>query len=105
MNESKSADVIDEAVPVADGETIYVAHHDVREDGLTVTLTLALSEITDVPPTELIPDFPRYVDPDALDRMFRPGPDGELKEGGPMYLTIHGYDVRVYNTGRIEIRR
>lgn len=104
MKEPRTSDVIEEATPVSGDETIYVAHHDVSTDGLTVTLTLALSEIADVAPTELIPEFPKYVDPDALDRMFRPGPDGELKQGGPMYLTVRGFDVRIYNTGRIEIR-
>lgn len=103
-NETASSDVVEEAVPGTDEETVYVAHHDVTEDGLTVTMTLALSEVVDASPTELIPEFPRYVDPDALDRMFRPGPDGELKEGGPLFLTVRGVDVRIFNTGRIEIR-
>lgn len=104
MNEVESTDVIDEVVPVADEESVYVAHHDVTADGLTVTLTLALSEVLDLSPTALIPEFPKYVDPDALDRMFRPGPDGDLREGGPLFLTVRGADVRIYNTGRIEIR-
>lgn len=104
MDGMEPADVIDEVVPV-DGEyDVHVAHHDVEKNGLTVTLSLALAEVTDLSPTELIPLFPKHIDPDALDRMFRPRPNGELREGGPMHLTIEGYDIEIYNTGRIEIR-
>jgi hypothetical protein len=97
------SEVIDEAVEVGDGKTVYVAHHDVRENGLTVTLSLALAAVTELSPTELVPRFADHVDPDALNRLFRPLPNGDLREGGPLHLTIEGRAVRVYNTGRIEI--
>lgn len=95
------ANVIEE---VDEEEDLYVAYHDVTEDGLTVTLTMALSEVSEYSETDLIPDFPKYVDPDALDRLFRPGSDGELRQGGPLHLEIKGHDVTIYSSGRIEIR-
>lgn len=100
---SKAGDVIEEVVPVDEEGNIYVAHHDVEENGLTVTLSLALAEVTDLEPTEIVPKFAEHVDPDALDRMFRPQPNGELRQGGPFHLCIGGHDVVVHNTGRIEI--
>lgn len=96
--------VIEDIVPVDEEESIYVAHHDVTENGLTVTLSLALAEVTDLEPTEIVPEFDRHVDPDALDRMFRPQPNGNLRQGGPFHLTIAEHDITVHNTGRIEIR-
>lgn len=103
MEDLEQAAVIEDVVEVADDSTIYVAHHDVSENGLTVTLSLALAAVTDLTPTELIPRFSDHVDPDALNRMFRPLPNGDLREGGPLHLTVEGYDVTIYNTGRIEI--
>lgn len=100
---SSGPSIIDDVVPVQDDQTIYVAHHDVTEDGLSVTLSIALAEVTDLSPAELIPKFAKHVDPDALDRMFRPLPNGDLREGGPLHLTIGGHPVEIYNTGRIEI--
>lgn len=83
---------------------VYVLYHDFDEEDLTVTLSLALSEVGDVSPTELVPQFSRYADPDALDQLFRPRPNGDLRQGGPLYLDIEGYEVAVFASGRVEIR-
>lgn len=103
-NDHGPGDVIEEVLPVGEEETIYVAHHDVEKNGLTVTLSLALAEVTELEPTDIVPKFARHVDPDALDRMFRPRPNGDLRQGGPFHLTVAGHDITVHNTGRIEIR-
>ncbi|WP_255194912.1 HalOD1 output domain-containing protein [Halorarius litoreus] len=96
-------DVIDEVLQVDSNEVVYVAHHDVSENGLTVTVSLALAAVTDHEPATLVPEFSKHVDPDALDRMFRPLPNGDLRKGGPLHLHIAGHDVEIHNTGRIEI--
>lgn len=100
---SEPSTVISEVRETDDG-TLYVAHHDVEEDGLSVTLSLALAAATDRSPTEFLPRFQEYVDPDALDRMFRPQPNGDLRKGGPFHLTVEDIEVEIYNTGRIELR-
>lgn len=104
MEHAELGDVIEDVIPVGEEEAIYVAHHDVRENGLTVTLSLALAEVTELEPTDIVPKFAEHVDPDALDRMFRPLPNGDLRKGGPLHLSIEGFDVEIHNTGRIEIR-
>lgn len=104
IDRTDAGDVIEDVVPVGEDETIYVAHHDVEENGLTVTISLALAEVTELEPPDILPEFAEHVDPDALDRMFRPQPNGELRQGGPFHLTIQGHEVVVHNTGRIEIR-
>lgn len=104
MSSPEATSVIDDVVQVDEDETLYVAHHDVADNGLSVTLSLALASVTELEPTELVPKFAEHVDPDALDRMFRPLPNGDLRKGGPFHLQIEGYDVTIHNTGRIEIR-
>lgn len=93
----------DNPIAVRRTDDLYVLYHDFDEDDLAVTISLALSEIGDVSATELIPKFSRYADPDALNRLFRPRPTGDLREGGPLYLDVEGYEVAIFSTGRIEI--
>lgn len=83
----------------------YVVHNEMGEEDLTVTISLALSELDDVPPAEIIPQFPEHVDPDALNRLFKPFPNGELRQGGPLYLSIEGYSIAIFSSGRIEIEQ
>lgn len=80
---------------------VYVAHHDVTEDGLCLTLTIALAEVLDADPAETISDMARYVDPDALNNLFRVRPNGDYREGGPFHLTIERCDVTVRSDGTI----
>lgn len=83
---------------------LYRTSHDVTEDGLTVTIAMALEEATGVPAAETIADFPAYADPDALCRLFRTDPEGEARPGAVVELTIEGHDVRIGSDGEIEIR-
>lgn len=103
MTDFRNDEGRDQSIRVEESEDVYVVRHDFDEQDLTVTISLALSEIGNITPTEIIPEFPKYVDPDALDRLFRPRPRGERRQGGPLHLAIKGYDITIYSTGRIEI--
>ena len=48
---------------------------------LTVTVVDAVATARDVSPTEVVPRVTERVDPDALDRVFRPLPDGTPRQG------------------------
>lgn len=102
MDEDEQFNGSELASESAVGSDQYVVKHDFDED-LTVTIAMALSEIGDVEAADVISDFQRYVDPDALNHLFRPRSNGALREGGPLVLTIEGYELRIFNTGRIEI--
>lgn len=80
---------------------VYVATHDVTEDGLCLTLTIALAEVLDADPAETVSDMARYVDPDALNNLFRVRPNGDYRDGGPLHLTVEGCDVTVHSDGTI----
>lgn len=91
------------AVPSAIGEVVHRARHDVTEDGLTVSIAMALEEATGVPATETISKFSSYADPDALCRLFQtPGADNA--PNGRVRLRIEGHDVLIYSTGEVEVR-
>lgn len=75
-----------------------------REDGLCLTLTIALAELLDVDPVETISDMARYVDPDALNDLFRVRPNGEYREGGPLHLSINRCLVTIHSDGEIMLK-
>lgn len=85
-------------------EGVYRVTHDMTETGLTVTIALALSEVADIEPEWLISRWTEYVDPDALDRLFRGKPSRDYShEQEAVYLEIQGIDVTIYADGVIEI--
>lgn len=55
--------------------------------------------------TELELDEPLYdaVDPDALDQLFAPKPDGTSRLFGQLHFRYHGYSVLVHGFGRIDV--
>lgn len=88
---------------VEDEEGVYRTHHDMSTDGLTTTISIALAEVSDGEETALISDFSTYVDPDALDRLFRTKPGSGTREDGRVALHIEGHWVTVRSDGTILI--
>mgnify|MGYP006291642413 CR=1 FL=1 len=88
--------------PDADG-TVYRTKHDMTKNGLTVTIAMALNEVTDLDETNLIQEFSKYAEPDALDRLFRVTEGREPRKSGYIQLEIEGYTVRVNSDGEIQI--
>ncbi|WP_332900018.1 HalOD1 output domain-containing protein [Haladaptatus sp. CMSO5] len=101
---SKPLDATPESVSLGLEDGIYYAYHDMEEDGLTFTITKAMSEVTGKELHEVIPRFAEYVDPDALNRLFKSRPDRDHYKAGPLYLTIEGHEVAIYSDGEIQIR-
>lgn len=67
-------------------------------------IVLALERITDTDVHDL-DRLHETVDPEALDDLFRPQPDGSPRDTGLVSFTYAGYVVTVNATGRIEIAR
>ena len=94
----------DASVPVVAGDDgTYRTSHDMSEGGLSVTIALALSEVTGEEPEDLFSSFGEFVDPDALDRLFSTRA-GEHRKGGPLYLSVADHEVTVFNDGEIHLR-
>lgn len=82
----------------------YYAQHDF--DGtatLTATLVHAISNVTGADVTEAEQTLSDHADPEALDRLFRPRPDGTFRLAGQLTFTIWGHHVTVSNDGQISI--
>ncbi|MBX0295731.1 HalOD1 output domain-containing protein [Haloarcula nitratireducens] len=84
-----------------------VVEHDFDDphSELTVTVVDAVSKAVGVSPADVVPRVNDHVDPDALDRIFRPRPDGSGREGRLTFELVNCLveitgdgTVRVYNT-------
>ena len=82
----------------------HVVYHDFHGPAeLTTTLVHAISDVTGVDVTDTGFTLNDYVDPDALDRLFRPRGATPGRSNCQFSLTVWGCQVTVYDTGRIVI--
>lgn len=82
----------------------YTVYHDF--DGpatVTETVVHALADVAGVDVTDA--DFALYdfVDPESLDRLFAPRPDGTPRSNGHVSFRVMGYQTTVYATGQVSI--
>ena len=86
------------------GTQNYFVQHDFDGSAeLTTTLAHAISDVTGIDVTDTGFTLNDHVDPEALDRLFRPKEDGTPRTNGHMSFTIWGYQVTVYSNGQIAI--
>lgn len=83
--------------------TYYVTHDFEGAATVTTTLAHAMADITGVDVTDSEFCLHDHVDPDALDRIFRPKSDGSPRTNGHLNLSIWGHQITVYSTGQIAI--
>ncbi|AGB39211.1 HalOD1 output domain-containing protein [Natronococcus occultus] len=101
--QSTSRDEADELQYDQDNDR-YVFHHEDDDTAtLTATIVHALAEIADTDVSQ--GEFSLYdsIDPDALDRIFRPKADGTERTGGHIAFTALEHEVYVYADGEIII--
>ena len=70
---------------------------------LTTTLVHALSDVAGVDVTDAEFTLSDYVDPEALDNLFKPKDDDSPRLGGHLSFTAWGCQVTVYSDGRITV--
>lgn len=90
--------------PQPAGAQPYCVQHDF--DGpaeLTTTLAHAISNVTGADVTDAGFTLNDYVDPDALDRLFRPKADGTPRGSGRVSFDVWGNEVTVHSSGQIVI--
>lgn len=81
-------------------ETTY--EYGEAKDGLTVVIIDAIADALDVSPTEVVPRISESVDPDALERILRPLPDGTEREGHLTFFLMD-YRITVFGDGTVRI--
>lgn len=63
----------------------------------------AVAEVEDESPTALSQPLNEVVDPEALDALFEPQPDGRPRDAGRVEFDYYGYTVVVYGDGSVEL--
>jgi hypothetical protein len=83
---------------------VHVVNHDFGGSAeLTTTLAHAIADVTGIDVTDTEFTLTDHVDPEALDQLFRPKPDGTHRMNGHVSFSIWGYQVTVHSTGQITI--
>lgn len=85
-----------------DDERILFTHDWESEADLGVAITDAVARLTDVP-HERIATERATVDFDALNRLFRPPPDGALRAGGQLMFRLEGCAITVRSDGLVTV--
>jgi hypothetical protein len=69
------------------------------------TVVRAVSEVVGVRPTELPVELNEVVDPDAMEDLFAPRPDGEPRADGRVEFELLDCAVVVHADGRVVVER
>lgn len=87
-----------------DGARAYTFTHDFDGSAeLTTTLAHAISDVTGVDVTDTAFTLSDHVDPEALDRLFKPSSEGTSQIDGQFSFIVWEYRVTVYSDGQITI--
>lgn len=89
--------------PVRDAGTYFVKHDFDGSAELTTTLAHALSDVSGVDVTDTGFTLYDYIDPDALDQLFKPTGDAQRSVNGMLTFTVWSHKVTVYSDGQIAI--
>jgi hypothetical protein len=81
----------------------FIQHEFGGSSQLTTTLVHALSDVTGADVTQVESGLANYVDPDALNRLFKPDSDGTPRPNGHVSFTVWDHQVTVYHNGQIAI--
>ena len=88
---------------VRDSQTYVVTHDFDGPAELTTTLAHALSDVSGVDVTDTGFTLYDYIDPDALDQLFKPTDDTDRQINGMLTFTVWNHKVTVYSDGQIAI--
>lgn len=82
----------------------YTVQHDFDGSAsVTATLTHALSDVSGIDVSDVESTLETYVDPSALDLLFRPTLGGSQRANGRLVFDIQGYQTTIYGNGLISI--
>ena len=97
--------ISDSEAPTDDSALDPVArqHWDPETESVSASVVRAVAAAEGTTALDL--DEPLYdvVDPDALDQLFAPKPDGTSRLLGQLHFRYHGYTVLVHEFGRIDV--
>ena len=107
----EQSETIDERAVASDSRGVevddaeYRTSFDPEADSVTKESVKAVAALNDADPDEL-PVLADYLDPEALDALFGPRPNGETRPSeARIEFAFDGYEVSVYYSGTIAVRR
>lgn len=78
-----------------------VNHYETSDIELSVTVVHAILDATGKDPMDV--NLNDVIQPDALNRIFEPKPDGTLRSGGTVTFNVAGCRVTVHGDGEIRV--
>ncbi|MBV0923842.1 hypothetical protein KTS45_06460 [Halomicroarcula limicola] len=81
-------------------ETTY--EYGTETDELTVLIVDAIADEMDVSPVKFVSKINEAVNPDAMERILRPLPDG-TKRNGQLIFFLHGFRISIHGDGTVRI--
>lgn len=82
-------------------DVTVVNHYETSDVELSVTVVHAVLEATDKEPMDV--NLNDVIQPDALNRIFAPKPDGTLRSGGTISFDFAGCHVTVRGDGEVRV--
>ncbi|WP_458209601.1 DUF7504 family protein [Haladaptatus sp. NG-SE-30] len=88
-----------------DEHGVYRVQHDLSSPrSLSTTVTVAVADVAGVEPADIPEQLYDVIDPEALDKLFRPREDGARRRGGRLSFSLYGHHVTVRGNGQITIQ-
>lgn len=84
-----------------DDEPYRTTHDWTGDESLTALVVEAVADAADVGLTDF--ELSDYVDPDALNALFRPKHDGRPRRRGSVTVTVEGVRVEISADGKIVV--
>ncbi|WP_458185033.1 DUF7504 family protein [Haladaptatus sp. NG-WS-4] len=88
-----------------DEHDVHRVQHDLSSaQSLSTTVTVAVADVAGVEPADIPEQLYDVVDPEALDKLFKPRDDGKPRRGGRLSFSLYGHHVTVRGDGTITIQ-
>ena len=85
-----------------DQDAYYATYDWGGEEPLRIFVARIVAEVADSSPTELGALY-KSINPEALDEVFEPLPDGSTRAGGGVWFTLDDYRVTIHSDGAVEV--
>ncbi|WP_435155217.1 DUF7504 family protein [Haladaptatus sp. DFWS20] len=84
---------------------VHRVQHDLSgPQSLSTTVTVAVADVAGVEPAEIPEQLYDVIDPEALDKLFKPRDDGKQRRGGRLSFSLYGHHVTVRGDGSITVQ-
>ncbi len=88
-----------------DERGVHRVQHDLTgPQSLSTTVTVAVADVAGVEPSDIPEQLYDVIDPEALDKLFKPRDDGVARRGGRLSFSLYGHHVTIRGDGTITVQ-